>query len=231
VTDTDLRLRFGLNDVAAVLSRPPKARCLIALAHGAGAGMRHPSMETLSRALVAEGLATLRYQFPYMEAGGGPIDRQPVAVETVREAVAAAGRVAPDLPLFAGGRSFGGRMTSNAAASAGLPPVLGLVFFAFPLHPANRPGTSRADHLAKVPTPMLFLQGTRDALSDLELLRPVIDRLGSRATLHLLEGADHGFHVLKRSGRTDPEVLAEVAGTVRAWTSQVAEGTRDTLAV
>jgi uncharacterized protein len=226
VTDTDLRLRFGDYDVAAVLSRPPRARCLIVLAHGAGAGMRHPSMEALSRSLVDARLATLRYQFPYMEAGGGPPDRRLVAVETVSAAVETAARIAPDLPLFAGGRSFGGRMTSHAAVSGGLPGLLGLVFFAFPLHPAERPGTSRADHLATVEIPMLFLQGTRDTLSEVELIEPVVGHLGARAALHLIEGADHGFHVLKRSGRTNDEVLEEVATTVTDWTTSVSDSGR-----
>jgi predicted alpha/beta-hydrolase family hydrolase len=229
VTDTDLRLRFGDCDVSAVVSRAPGARCLLVLAHGAGAGMRHPSMETLSHALVAEGIATLRYQFPYMEAGGGRTDPQPLAAETVREAARTATRIAPDLPLFAGGRSFGGRMTSHAAVAGGLPSVLGLIFFAFPLHPANRPGISRADHLPNVPTPMLFLQGTRDELSDLELLRPVVEGLGDRATLHVLEAADHGFHVLKRSGRTNADVLSEAVDTVKSWTARVTEADRQTI--
>jgi predicted alpha/beta-hydrolase family hydrolase len=226
VTDTDLRVRFGDHDVSAVLSRPPGAGCLLVLAHGAGVGMRHSSMETVSQALVGEGIATLRYQFPYMEAGGGRTDPQPLAVETVREAVRTASRVAPDLPLFAGGRSFGGRMTSHAAIEGGLPEVLGLVFFAFPLHPGNRPGISRAEHLPHVPIPMLFLQGTRDELADLELLRPVVEKLGERATLHVLEDADHSFHVLKRSGRTNPEVLGEAVKAVKCWTARISEDVR-----
>jgi predicted alpha/beta-hydrolase family hydrolase len=183
--------------------------------------MRHPAMEALSAELARHEVATFRFQFPYMEAGGGRPDSPPVAVETVRAAVAAAGEAQPDLPLFAGGRSFGGRMTSTAAAESPLPGVRGLIFFAFPLHPAGRPGTARAQHLTRVEIPMLFLQGDRDALAELELMRPLVEALAPRASLHVLEGADHSFHVLKRSGRTNEEVLAEVAATVQAWTHRL----------
>jgi predicted alpha/beta-hydrolase family hydrolase len=220
--ETELRLRLsGSREVSALLLRPPNATCLLVLAHGAGAGMRHRSMEALSAALAERQIATFRFQFPYMEAGGGRPDSPPVAVETVRAAVAAAGEASSGLPLFAGGRSFGGRMTSTAAGESPLPGVRGLIFFAFPLHPAGRPGTARAEHLAHVDVPMLFLQGTRDTLADLELMRPVVEGLAPRATLHVLEGADHSFHVLKRSGRTDEGILAEVAATVRNWTDLI----------
>jgi predicted alpha/beta-hydrolase family hydrolase len=179
-------------------------------------------MEALCAELAGHGIATYRFQFPYMESGGGRPDSPQVAVETVRAAVAAAGEAAPALPLFAGGRSFGGRMTATGAAESPLPGVRGLIFFAFPLHPAGRPGTVRAEHLSHVEVPMLFLQGTRDTLADLELLRPLVAGLSPRANLHVLKGADHAFHVLKRSGRTDQEILDEIGVTVREWTDQVA---------
>lgn len=188
------------------------------LAHGAGAGMHHAFMEALAVALAERDLATLRYEFAYMAEGRRRPDRPDVAVARVREAVAFAAEEAPDLPRFAGGKSFGGRMTSEAAARAPLD-VRGLVFVGFPLHAAGRPGTERARHLEGVSHPMLFLQGTRDRLADLDLLRPVLTDLGARATLHVEEGADHGFHVLKRSGRTDEEVLASMAAAIDRWTA------------
>ncbi|HUE77792.1 MAG TPA: alpha/beta family hydrolase, partial [Longimicrobiales bacterium] len=187
-------LRFAVadsGDVSALLVAPPSPRAALVLAHGAGAGMRHAFMQAVADGLAERGVATLRYQFPYMEAGGRRPDRPAVAHAAVRAAVDAAGRELPDVPLFAGGKSFGGRMTSQAAADAPLPGVRGLVFFGFPLHPPGRPGTERADHLAAVTVPMLFLQGTRDDLADLALLRPVLEPLGDRATLHVVEGADH----------------------------------------
>lgn len=205
--------------VSGLLRRSDASRALLVLAHGAGAGMRHPFMESISDRLADRGVATLRYQFPYMEAGGTRPDRPPLAQTTVRAAVRA-GRVAagdPGMPVFAGGKSFGGRMTSGAAAESPLEGVLGLVFLGFPLHPAGRPGTDRAAHLADVDVPMLFVQGTRDRLADLELLRPIIPDLGARATLHVVEGADHSFHVLKRSGRTDDQALDEVADAVTGF--------------
>jgi uncharacterized protein len=206
-----------------LLLRPPDARALLVLAHGAGAGMRHPFLQHVAEALAAEGLATLRYQFPYMDAGGRRPDPPAVAEAAVCVAVGKARALAPDLPLFAGGKSFGGRMTSSAQAHAPLEGVRGLVFFGFPLHPAGRPATARAAHLERILVPMLFLQGTRDALAVLDLMRPVCDHLGGRATLHVVDGADHSFAVLKRSGRTNAEVLRELAATVSAWTSRIAE--------
>jgi len=200
------QLRFGVEgggEVSALLSRPAKARRLLVLAHGAGAGMSHPFMENLADALANVGVATFRYQFPYMEQRRQVPDAPAVLTATVVAALRAAAEAVPGLPLFAGGKSMGGRMTSQAAAQRPLDGVQGLVFFGFPLHPPNRPGTKRADHLAKVTTPMLFLQGTRDTLADLNLLRPVCAKLGSRATLHVIETADHSFHMLKRSGRSD----------------------------
>ena len=207
-----------------LLLRPPGAEALLVLAHGAGAGMRHPFLQGVADALAGHRVATLRYQFPYMNAGGRGSRPDPpaVAAAAVRAAVAAAAEHAPDLPLFAGGKSFGGRMTSTAAADAPLEPVRGLVFLGFPLHAAGRPGTARAAHLAHVTVPMLFLQGTRDPLAALDLLRPVCDHLGARATLHVVDGADHSFGVLKRSGRSNAEVLAEIAAAIAGWTARAA---------
>jgi predicted alpha/beta-hydrolase family hydrolase len=207
----------GKGEVSALLLRPDSARSLLMFAQGAGAGMRHRFMEALSARLAAAGIATLRYQFPYMEAGSRRPDARATLLATVRAAAEAARAAAPDLSLFAGGKSMGGRMTSQAAAEAPLPAVRGLVFFGFPLHPAGRPGVERADHLARVELPMLFLQGERDKLAELELLRPICARLGPRATLHEIPGADHGFHVPKSSGRTDAEVHGVLADAVAAW--------------
>lgn len=221
-------LRFpveGARQVSALLLRPEGARRLLVLAHGAGAGMRHPFMEKLAGELAGVGVATLRYQFPYVEEHRRAADAPALLEATVAAAVRAAAEAAPDLPLIAGGKSMGGRMTSQAAARNRLDGVQGLVFFGFPLHPPNRPGTKRADHLAKVPMPMLFLQGTRDTLADLELLRPICVPLGSRATLHVIEGADHSFHVPKKSGRTDQDVLHELAETTASWAEQIDQGT------
>jgi predicted alpha/beta-hydrolase family hydrolase len=190
---------------------------MLTVAHGAGAGMRHPFMEKLAALLASVGVATLRYEFPYMEQRKSRQDAPPVLHERVAAAAEVARKAAPELPLLAGGKSFGGRMTSQAVAEGVLTDVKGIVFFGFPLHPPNRPGTSRADHLAKVSAPMLFLQGTRDEFAPLDLLRPIGESLGSRATLHVIDGADHGFHVLKRSGRTDDDVLRELAQTVASW--------------
>jgi uncharacterized protein len=204
-------------EVSAVLVRPAKAQRLLVLAHGAGAGMRHAFMEALAEELATAGVATLRYQFPYMEKRQRVPDRPAVLTATVRAAVRAAAEAAPELPLLAGGKSLGGRMTSLAASEEPLERVEGLVFFGFPLHPPNQPATKRADHLARVSVPMLFLQGTRDALADLTLLRPICEGLGSRATLHVIETVDHSFHVLKRAGKTDADVLRELAQVVARW--------------
>ncbi len=197
-----------------ILRRPPEAWCLYVLAHGAGAGMRHPFLESLAGALAGEGVATLRYEFPYLEQGKKRIDPPPVLHARVREAVAAAAK--ERLPLFAGGKSMGGRMTSQAQALEPLSGVRGLAFVGFPLHPAGKPGTERAAHLREVDLPMLFLQGTRDDLADLALLRPVVEALPT-ATLHVVDDADHSFHVRKKSGRADAEVLADLARTFAAW--------------
>ena len=208
-------------EVSSLLLRPGDARWLLLLAHGAGAGMRHPFMESLANDLASAKIATLRYQFPYMEHRRGRPDLPPILTATVAAALHTAFTAAPGLPIFAGGKSMGGRMTSQAAAQSLLPGIRGLVFFGFPLHPPNAPATKRADHLAKVPVPMLFLQGTRDTLADLTLLRPILKKIGTLATLHTIESADHGFHVLKRSGKTDTSVLTELAQTTAAWAADL----------
>ncbi len=207
--------------VSAILLRPENAEALLILAHGAGTDMRHRSMETLSQALAEKGVATFRYNFPYKEKpGGGRPDNKEVATATVRAAVDAAIQTAGDLPLFVGGRSFGGRMSSLAASQAPLPGVRGIVFFAFPLHPPGKSGTERAEHLFKVDVPMLFLQGPRDTLATPELLKPIIEKLGKRATWHMIEGADHSFKVLKSSGRTEKEVTLDLVTTAAEWLQQ-----------
>jgi uncharacterized protein len=255
----EMRIEGGpdVGAVSALLALPARARAILALAHGAGAGMRHPFMEAVAEELAARDVATLRYQFPYTEAGRKRPDHPAVATATVRAAIAAAGREAPSLPLFAGGKSFGGRMTSqalagdagragafsasgDAGASGGAggagasggaggagggrvaaDVVRGVVFLGFPLHPPGRPGTARADHLARVAAPMLFVQGTRDALAELSLVGGVVAGLGPRATLHVIEGADHSFRVPRRSGRTDEEALREIGETVARWTTSL----------
>ncbi len=218
----ELPIAVGERDgVSGLLLRPDGARLLYVLAHGAGAGMRHPFLESIAQGLAERSIATLRYQFLYMERRARRPDPPAVAAATVRAAVAEAARVAPGLPLIAGGKSFGGRMTSTAQAEAPLPGVRGLVFLGFPLHPPGRPGDKRAEHLAQVRIPTLFLQGDRDEFADVKLLRPMVKQLGERATLHLVEGGDHSFHVLKRSGRTDLEVMAELVETIVAWTAGI----------
>jgi predicted alpha/beta-hydrolase family hydrolase len=206
-----------IGSVSGLLLRPPEAWATYVLAHGAGAGMRHRFMEGIAHALAERGIATLRFQFPYFESGSRRPDPPGVLEATVRAAVAKAGESTPGLPLVAGGKSLGGRMTSNAMARRPLDGVRGLVFLGFPLHPPKQLGVSRAEHLDQVQSPMLFLQGTRDTLADLGLITSVRERLGPRATLHVVEGADHSFAVLKRSGRSDAEVMEELAGTVAEW--------------
>jgi len=207
----------GAGPVSAVVVRPPKANLMLVLGHGAGAGMHHPFMSALAEELAKMGIATMRYQFPYMEQKRKAPDRPAALMATVAAAVRAAAKAAPDLPLLAGGKSMGGRMTSQAAAEGLIPEVRGLVFFGFPLHPPKQPGTKRADHLAKVTVPMLFLQGTRDDLADLKLLKPICQKLEKKAQLHVIETADHSFHVLKKSGRSDEEVLRELAEITAEW--------------
>ncbi|MFW6088191.1 MAG: alpha/beta family hydrolase [Gemmatimonadota bacterium] len=221
------RLRVPVPDagnVSALLREPPEAAALLVLGHGAGAGMRHRFMEEIAAALAARRIATLRYQFPYMEAGRRAPDRAPRLVATVRAAVEAATGLAgtKDLPVFAGGKSMGGRMTSTAASEGPLGGVRGLVFFGFPLHPAGKPSTGRGDHLAGVGLPMLFLQGTRDRLAELDLLRPVLDGLDPGPTLHVVDDANHGFHVPKRTGRTDADVIEELADVSARWMAELA---------
>jgi predicted alpha/beta-hydrolase family hydrolase len=216
VTAVTLRVDENLS-VSGLLERPANARACYVLAHGAGAGMQHKSMAAVAEGLAGLGIATLRYQFPYMEQGKRRPDPPPLCHATVRAAVAEAARLLPGLPLVAGGRSFGGRMTSQAQALAPLPGVRGLAFLAFPLHPAGAPSDTRAEHLARVSIPMLFLTGTRDALAERTLLEPVVAHLGKRATLSLIEDADHSFHVRARSGRNDVQALDDVLQRLAAW--------------
>jgi uncharacterized protein len=206
--------------VSALLIAPPKAHACYVLAHGAGAGMTHPSMASVAAELGERGIATLRYQFPYMQQRSKRPDPPAVCHATVRAAVARANEL--KLPIIAGGRSFGGRMTSQTQAKAAMPGVRGLAFLAFPLHPAGKPSDERAGHLSDIKVPMLFLQGTRDGLADLSLLKPVVNALGPKATLHEIEGGDHSFTVLKKSGRTNDEALTEVLDTLAAWIDQLA---------
>lgn len=203
-------------EVSALLLRPHDASHLLVLGHGASTNMRHIHLKTIAERLADVGIATFRYNFPSMEQGRGR-DSEAVCTQTVRSAVAAAREVAPGLPILAGGHSFGGRMTSTAAAGAPLDGVIGLIFFAFPLHPPGKPNTNRADHLTAVSVPMLFLSGTRDDLADLNLLGPVCEKLGRLATLHTLETADHGFKILKRSRKSEEDIYVEVARVAQAW--------------
>lgn len=203
--------------VSGLLDAPAAAEACLVLAHGAGAGMNHTFMAAIARGLVERHIATLRFQFPYMELGSRRPDPPGIAHGAVRAAVAEAAKRLPKVPLFAGGKSYGGRMTSQAQAIEPLANVRGIVFLGFPLHPAGKPSTERAQHLAEVQVPMLFLQGTRDTLADLALIRETTGKLGSRATLHIVEGADHSFHVLVRSGRDDAQVREEMLDTVASW--------------
>jgi len=221
--ETRLGITVGDVQVSGLLLRPDEANALYVFAHGAGVGMNHPSMASNAQGLAARGIATLRFQFPYMEKGGGRPDPPPVAHAAIRGAVAKAAEIAPDLPLFAGGRSYGGRMTSQAQAIAPLPDVRGLVFLGFPLHPAGKPGIDRADHLERVTIPMLFVSGSRDALAELDLLRPLVGGLGERATLQVIADGDHSLHVPARSGRTAAEAQAEALDAVAEWMERLAQ--------
>ena len=203
--------------VAARLVLPDSPGACYVLAHGAGAGMDHAFMQAAAQELAGLGIATLRFQFPYMQRGSRRPDPPPLCHATVRAAVAAAAQLTPGLPLFAGGRSFGGRMTSQAQALAPLPQVRGLAFLGYPLHPAGAPAESRARHLAEVQVPMLFVQGTADALAERSLLEAVVARLGARATVHWVADADHSFHVSARTGRKDPQVRAELLSALAGW--------------
>ncbi len=214
-------LRFvatpAAGEVSAILLKPPECRALLVLGHGAGASMRHRFMDGMAEALATHGIGTFRYQYPYAEAGRRRPDRAPVLTGTVRAAVAAAREIQPDLPLFAGGKSMGGRMTSSAQAEGTLPGVNGVVFFGFPLHRPGDPSDARADHLRDVEVPMLFLQGTRDRLAEIGRIESVVGKLGERAAIHVVEDGDHGFNVLKRTGKSTSEVYDEMACTVRSW--------------
>jgi predicted alpha/beta-hydrolase family hydrolase len=210
---------IGDDQVSGLLVRPATARAIYLFAHGAGVGMTHKSMASNAEGLASRGIATLRYQFPYMEKGLNRPDPPKVAHAAVRAAAAEAVQLAPDLPLFAGGRSYGGRMTSQAQAESPLPGVRGLAFLGFPLHPAGKPGTERADHLARVRLPMLFVSGERDALAELQLLRSVVGELGERAALHVVGDADHSLKVPARSGRNAAEAEAEALDALAEWMS------------
>lgn len=219
----ELKLDIEAGDtVSALLQLPANARACYVLAHGAGADMRHAFMEKAAVGLAERGIATLRFNFPYMEKKQGRPDRPAVAHAAVRAAVAEAARLCPGLKLVAGGKSFGGRMTSQAQAKEPLPDVKGLAFLGFPLHADKKPSSERAEHLASIAIPMLFLQGTRDGLADLGYLKPVVQKLGAKATLHEVEGGDHSFAVLKKSGRTNEEALTEVLDTLVAWIDELA---------
>lgn len=210
--------------VSAVLAQPDNAKLLYVIGHGAGAGMRHPFMERVATELGERGIATFRYQFPYMEAGRRSPDTPKVLEETVRAAISVAHEKAPDLPLIAGGKSMGGRISSHVAADNPPHELKGLVFLGYPLHAPKKPAVKRAEHLSQIPIPMLFLQGTRDDLADLTLLTPIVEQLGPSAAMHIVEGGNHSFKVLKRSGRTDDEVMAELADAIERWSLDLAKG-------
>lgn len=212
-----ITITIGDDTISGLWCAPPRAMAAYVFAHGAGAGMAHKSMTAIAEGLAERGVATLRFNFLYMEHGSKRPDAPALTHKAIRAAVEKAHELAPTLPLFAGGKSFGGRMTSQAQALDPLPDVRGLLFFGFPLHPAGKPGDERAKHLDDVAIPMLFLQGANDALATVDLLQPVVKRLGNRATLALFEHADHSFHVPKKSGRNDAEVLAEILDAATAW--------------
>lgn len=212
-----LTIEYDGTSVSALWDKPAGAKAALVLAHGAGAGMTHKNVAATANGLSERKIATLRYNFPYMERGSRRPDSPVIAQAAVRAAVAGAAKLAPRLPIFAGGRSFGARMTSQAQSADPLPKVQGLVFFAFPLHAPGKPGVERADHLAALKVPMLFLQGTRDEFAELDLLRKTVRKLGARAKLELADQADHSFHVPAKSGRKDPEVLADLLDLARDW--------------
>jgi predicted alpha/beta-hydrolase family hydrolase len=217
---TPLRIALpGGGSVSALLGVPERPDAVYVFAHGAGAGMTHAFMAQLAEALAAWGIATLRFQFPFMEQGGKRPDSPPVAQAAIRAAVAEAARRLPGVPLFAGGKSFGGRMTSQAQALEPLPGAIGLAFVGFPLHQPGKPSTDRAEHLGGIHVPLLFLQGTRDLLADISLMRQTTRKLGALATLHTVPDADHGFHVPARTGRTDGQVVEELAEAMARWMS------------
>lgn len=203
-------------EVTTLYERPRGARALMVLGHGAGASMRHAFMERVAEDLAGIGVATLRYQFPYMEAGRKRPDHKTTLLATIRAAVDRGNKLARGLPVVAAGKSMGGRMTSLAASEEPLPAVRGIAFFGFPLHAAGKPGAERGEHLREIDLPLLFLQGTRDALADLDLLRPLVKKL-AQPTLHVVEGADHGFKVRKKDGRTPDDVFAELSRAIDGW--------------
>jgi hypothetical protein len=217
ITNTTFPAFKSAGNVSGILMRPENAKAVLVLGHGAGAGMRQKFLEVIAHRLAERDIATFRYQFPYIEHGGKRPDPKPVLYATVRSAVKTAMTLAGDLPLFAGGKSMGGRMTSQAAAEEPLDDTRGIIFFGFPLHPPGKPSVARAEHLSRVTVPMLFLQGTRDDFAELSLLKPVVEGLGKRATLQVFEGADHSFHVRKSSGRTDDDVIMDLCASVRDW--------------
>jgi predicted alpha/beta-hydrolase family hydrolase len=219
--ERNVRIAVGDGEVSGLLIAPEGAPACFVFAHGAGVGMQHKFMADVANGLAERGVATLRYQFPYMERGSKRPDSPKVAQAAVRAAVAKAKELLPQLPLFAGGKSYGARMTSQAQADAPLPDMKGLVFLGFPLHPPGQPSDTRAEHLSGVQIPMLFLQGTRDDFADLEYLKPLVTRLGSRATLKLFDDADHSFHVPAKSGRTDAAVMRELLDALVAWMDTV----------
>jgi predicted alpha/beta-hydrolase family hydrolase len=222
--DVPKAVQIDVNDathVSGILLHPPQSKACLVIAHGAGAGMLHPFMVDVANDLAALRIATLRYQFPYMERRGKRPDPPALCHATVRAAVAAARELVPELPLIAGGKSFGGRMTSQAQAASPVPELRGLVFLGFPLHPPDQPSATRGEHLHQVQIPMLFLQGANDAFAELALLEPLIDQLGERATLLVLPNADHSFHVPVRSGRTDKQIREEMLNALATWTEAV----------
>jgi predicted alpha/beta-hydrolase family hydrolase len=223
ITASERQLTISVSDdvqVSGLLIAPENARACYVLAHGAGVGMRHKFMSAVAYGLAEHGIATLRYQFPYMERGSKRPDSPKVAQAAVRAAVEKARELLPGLALVAGGKSYGARMTSQAQAEAPLADVRGLAFLGFPLHPPGQPSDTRAEHLSRVDIPMLFLQGTRDDFADLDLLKPLVKRLGDRTTLELFDGADHSFHVPAKSGRSDAEVMTEMLDAIATWTDQ-----------
>jgi hypothetical protein len=215
----------GQGTVSALLTTPDQPVATHVFAHGAGAGMNHAFMQAVATGLAARSIATLRFQFPYMERGSKRPDSPAIAHAAVRAAVATAAAQCPGLPLIAGGKSFGGRMTSQAQAKQPLPGVRGLCFFGFPLHPAGKPATERGDHLAAIAVPMLFLQGTRDSLAEVKLIEPLVASLGPRAALHLVENADHSFHVPVKSGRNGSEIMDELLDIMAAWVRRIVQRT------
>ncbi len=208
-------------EVSGIITLPEQPSYLFVFAHGAGAGMNHPFMEKMSDYLANEGIGTLRYNFPYSEKKGKSPDPAPILMETIRSAYNAAKEYAKDIPLLAGGKSMGGRMTSMAASKENMAGVKGIVFVGFPLHAMGKPSIERADHLFSVKVPMLFLQGTKDKLADLNLLKPIVSKLENKAYLYIIEGADHSFHLPKSSGRNDEDVMKELAGKIKEWSGKI----------